>query len=131
MIKMKNIKRTGIYMTHSEAHIIEIVNENINISTIESEFTHQDKLDSLTKSESLMHNKEQHEQAKYYKNLSKVILNCDQVLLFGPTDAKEELFNLISDDHHFNKVQVELKQTDKLTKNQQEVYVNDFFMTDL
>ena len=118
-------------MTHSEAHIIEIVNENINISTIESEFTHQDKLDSLTKSESLMHNKEQHEQAKYYKNLSKVILNCDQVLLFGPTDAKEELFNLISDDHHFNKVQVELKQTDKLTKNQQEVYVNDFFMTDL
>ena len=28
MIKMKNIKRTGIYMTHSEAHIIEIVNEN-------------------------------------------------------------------------------------------------------
>lgn len=128
---MKTLKRTGIYMTHNEAHIIEIVSENISLSTIESEFTHQDKLDSLSKSESLMHNKEQHEQAKYYKNLSKVILKCDQVLLFGPTDAKEELFNIISDDHHFNKILVELKQTDKLSKNEQEVYVNDFFMTDL
>ena len=39
-----------------------------------------------------MHNKEQHEQSDYYKKLGETIKNYTEVLLFGPTDAKVELF---------------------------------------
>jgi len=39
--------------------------------------------------------KKQHIQSGYYKKLSDAILKFQQVLLFGPTEAKNELLNLL------------------------------------
>ncbi|MBK8348850.1 MAG: hypothetical protein IPL08_15010 [Saprospiraceae bacterium] len=51
------------------------------------------------------------------------------VLLFGPTDAKAELLHLIQADHHFDKIKFEVKSTDKMTENQENAFVKDYFLT--
>jgi hypothetical protein len=124
---MATTKKLGIWMDHSSAHLMEFTTDPIETKTIESKFTHQVKELSLDKGENRMHNKEQHQQAEYYKKLGGIIRNYKEVLLFGPTDAKTELHNTLSADHHFEKVKIEVKQADKMTENQQHAFVRDHF----
>jgi len=51
----------------------------------------------------------------------------DSVFLFGPTDAKVELFNILEADHRFAKIKIEVKHADKMTENQQHAFVKKFF----
>lgn len=125
---MKTEKKLGIYMDHSIANIIEYTNEAIEVNNIKLDFSFQDKKESLTKSESLMHNKEQQKQGAFYKNLSQKIIDYDWVVLFGTTNAKTELFNLVNEDNRFSKVKLRMKNTDKMTENQQKEFVNDYFL---
>ena len=124
---MKISKKLGIWMDHSCAHLMEFANEPIETKNIESKFTHQEKVDSLEKSESLMHHKEQHQQLEYYKKLGNSIRNYDEVILFGPTDAKVELFNILKADHNFAKIKIESRQADKMTENQEHAFVREYF----
>jgi stalled ribosome rescue protein Dom34 len=124
MTKAKNL---GIWMDHANAHLMEFTSIPITTSIISSKFTHEEKELSLRKSENGMHNKEQHEQSGYYKKLSEAIRNYEDVILFGPTDAKSELLNLLKADHHFENIKVEIEQTDKMTQNQQHAFVKDYF----
>lgn len=115
-------------MDHSKACIIEFSNtENREIKIIMSDFTFQDKEETLQRSESEMHNKERQRHNSYYKELEAVIRNCDEVLLFGPTDAKVELFNLLRKNHHFDPIKIEVKTTDKMTDNQLHAFVKEHF----
>ncbi len=120
-------KNLGIWMDHSSAHLMEFTADPIETKIISSEFTHQKKEFSLSKSENLMHNMEQHQQSEYYKNLGEAIKNYEEVILFGPTDAKVELFNVLRADHRFEKTKIEIKQTDKMTENQQHAFVRNYF----
>jgi len=129
--KMKAENRLGIWMDHASANLMEFTAKPIETKTIESKFTHQEKEFSLKRSENLMHNKEQHEQADYYKKLSEVIKNYDDVILFGPTEAKTELYNVLRADHLFEKIKIKTQQTDKLTENQQHAFVRNYFSTEL
>jgi nitrogenase subunit NifH len=124
---MQAIKRLGIWMDHSSAHVMEYSNASIETKIIESTFTHQEKEHSLTKGEASMHNKEQQQQGAYYKELGEIIRNYDEVLLFGPTDAKTELFNLLAEDQHFSKIKMDVQQTDKMTENQEHAFIKDYF----
>lgn len=124
---MKTDKRLGIWMDHSTAHLIRFTSDENENSVIESSFTHVAKKESFEKSENVMHNKEQHQQAEYYKKLAEAIKPYDEVLLFGPTDAKQELFNKLKADHLFEKIVIEVKQADKMNENQQSAFVRDYF----
>lgn len=124
---MKMTKKLGIWLDHSSAHLMELTGNHIEHKTIASKFTHEDKEKSLSNSENLMHNKEQHQQAEYYKELGENIRNYDQVVLFGPTDAKSELFNVLKADHHFEKVKIEVKPADKMSDAQRHSFVKDYF----
>ena len=124
---MKIKQQVGVYMDHANAHIMEFTIDPIATSTIESTFTHQIKEDTLEKSEYLMHNKEQHQQAAFYKKISNAIKPYDHIILFGPTEAKVELFNILKADSAFAKTNITVKQTDKLTENQQHAFVKDHF----
>jgi stalled ribosome rescue protein Dom34 len=123
---MKTPKRTGIYMDHANAYLITFPAELME-EEITSAFTHEEKVSSLSKSEHLMHNKEQHEQSAYYKKLGDAIRNYDEVLLFGPTEAKSELLNLLKTDHLFNNIKIALENTDKLNDQEQQEFVNAYF----
>lgn len=76
-----------------------------------------------------MQNKEQHETASYYKKISEVISTCTDVLLFGSTNAKTELHNLLRANHLFNDVKIEVRTTDKLDDNQMQTIVKEYFKT--
>jgi stalled ribosome rescue protein Dom34 len=122
-----NTNKLGIWMDHANANLIECTVEPITTNTISSKFTHTEKEHSLSKSESLMHHKEQHQQAEYYKELANTIRNYSEVLLFGPTNAKTELYNSFKNDYLFNDIKIEIKQTDKMTDKKQQEFVRDHF----
>jgi nitrogenase subunit NifH len=120
-------KSLGIWMDHSRAHVMEFTTDPIETKTIESAFTHDVKEQSLSKSENLMHHKEQHQQAAYYKQLGEIIKKYEEVILFGPTNAKTELLNILRADHLFEKIKIDVKQADKMTANQEHAFVREYF----
>ena len=124
---MITVRRIGVSMNHAIAHLIEFSNAPFEVQTLESTFTNEDKKESLTKSESSMHNKENQLLKLYYKKLADVIRNYQEVLLFGPTDAKTELFNILMEDHRFAKAKIEVKNTDQMTRNEMHAFVNEYF----
>ena len=124
---MKTSKKIGIWMDHHNAHLIEFSTEVKETKTITSDFTFQDKEETLQRSESEMHNKEQHKQSTFYKNLAAVIKDYNEVLLFGPTDAKVELFNFLKEKHKYDNIKIEVKNTDKMSDVDQHQFVNDYF----
>jgi stalled ribosome rescue protein Dom34 len=126
---MITVKRLGIWMDHSSAHLTEYSNDPVAIKIITSKFTHEDKEHSLVKGESLMHKKEQHKHAEYYKEIGEAIKDYDEVILFGPTDAKVELYNILRSDHLFSGIKIETKQADKMTEYQQHAFIKEYFTT--
>lgn len=124
---MTRAKDLGIWMDHLTAHLMEFTTDPIETKTITSKFTHEAKQNSMGKNENLMHNKEQHQQSEFYKRLGEVIKNYEWVVLFGPTGAKAELLNILKNDHHFDKIKIEMKTTDKMTENQQHAFVREYF----
>ncbi len=124
---MATAKKLGIWMDHSSAHLMEFTIDPIETKTLSSDFTHQDKENSLERSESHMHNREQHQHTEYYKKLGEIIRHYEAVILFGPTDAKNELYNLLKTDPLFTKVRIEVLQADKMTENQQHAFVKKHF----
>ena len=120
-------KNLGIWMDHANAHLMEFTTDPITTDIISNPFSHRDKEHSLGKSEDGMHNKEQHSQHEYYKKLGDIIRNFQDVLLFGPTNAKIELLNLLRADHQFEKIKLETKDSDKMTQNEQHAFVREYF----
>src|SRR5580698_5590286 len=120
-------KNLGIWMDHAHAHLVEFATDPITTKLISNHFTHRDKAHSLGKSEEGMHQKEQQEQANYYRELGAIIRNFEDVVLFGPTTAKVELLNILRADHQFEHVKLETRESDKMTQNEQQAFVRDYF----
>lgn len=74
-----------------------------------------------------MHNKEQQMNDAYYKKIADEILKYDEVLLFGPTNAKTELRNFFKDDLHFKDIKINVESADKMTDNEKHAYVRNHF----
>ena len=123
MTKTKNL---GIWMDHASAHVMEIADPMV-INIVVCESTHEEKEKTLQKGESMMHNKNQQQLGEYYKSLGETIKKFDDVLLFGPTDAKTELLNILKADLSFSKIKIETRQTDKMTENQEQAFVKEYF----
>ncbi|TLP80150.1 hypothetical protein [Maribacter sp. ACAM166] len=123
---MKTQKKLGIWMDHSTANLIDL-NFKKHSRSITSDFTFNTKEEALNRSENLMHNKRQQMHEAYYKEIADVILNYDNVLLFGPTNAKTELHNLLNKDSHFKDINIDIQSADKMTDNEKEAFVVNHF----
>lgn len=119
-------KNLGIWMDHSHANLIDL-NKDKNNHTIESNFTFSIKEETLSRSENIMHNKENQMHEAYYKKIGDEILKYDNVLLFGPTNAKAELHNYLDKDLHFKDIKFDLESADKMTDNEKAAFVRDHF----
>lgn len=124
--EMETKKHLGIWMDHLNAHLIDI-NSKKNNHSITSNFTFSTKEEALNKSEILMHNKEQQMHELYYKEIADEILKYDNVLLFGPTSAKNELHNFLNKDLHFKNIKIDIETADKMTDNEKEAFVQNHF----
>lgn len=114
-------------MDHQNANLMEFTEKPMITRTITSAFTHGEKEQILKRSENLMHRKERSEQAAYYRALGDEIIKYNQVVLFGPTDAKVELYDSLKDNEQFSNVRFEVIPTDKMTENQQHAFVREYF----
>lgn len=123
---MKDIKNLGIWMDHSNAELIDL-NTPKNDRTIASNFTFDTKEEALSRSEDIMHNKEQQMHEAYYKKIAAAILNYDHVVLFGPTNAKKELHNYLKKDLHLKDTIIDVETLDKRTENEKHAFVKDHF----
>lgn len=124
---MEKTKKIAVYMDHFMANIIEYTNSAAAKKTIKSEFNRSEKKEILQKGESQIHNKEQNLQLEFYSKLRDELLDYNSVLLFGSTNAKTELLNILQADAKFLNVEFTLKNTDKLTDNEQIAFVDDCF----
>ncbi|WHF52900.1 hypothetical protein QGN23_06365 [Chryseobacterium gotjawalense] len=123
---METKNRLGIWMDHSHAHLMEYA-EPMVTKVLTSHYTEAEKVESPDMSEKTMHNTEQHDNSQYYKELGEIIRNYDSVLLFGPTDAKTELLNILGKNHLFSKIKFEVIPTDKMSENQEHDFVREYF----
>ena len=116
-------------MDHSIAHLMELTNDTIVSKIVESqpELLPEQQIEYKDESHSL--NKEQGQLSAYYKKLGDVILDYEEVILFGPTEAKNELLNLIRENHLFDKIKIEVKPADKMTEIERNTFVKDYFNT--
>jgi stalled ribosome rescue protein Dom34 len=124
---MKIKKRIAVWMDHTNASIIEFKENKPVLLNINSDFSHLDKEEILNRSEHMMHNKEQQKQLAYYKKIIDHLNDHEEILLFGPTNAKNELKNFLKTNHHFDSVKVDLRSSDKLTENEQIVFAQNYF----
>jgi stalled ribosome rescue protein Dom34 len=122
MDNKKEKRKLGIWLDHAMAHVIE-PKESFNSNIITSKFNKEEREISLSRSEKTMHQKEQHQQAEYYKQLIDIIRNYNSVLIFGPGEAKNELTNLIKEDHRFDQIQIETVTTDNMPPNEKVNFV--------
>lgn len=120
------VKNLGIWLDHSNANLIDLDSTNNNQS-IASEFTFEMKEETLSRSENIMHNKEKQLHEAYYRKIGEEIVKYDNVLLFGPTNAKAELHNYLCKDLHFRDVKFEVESADKMTDNEKTAFVKNHF----
>jgi hypothetical protein len=124
---MKNTKQLGIWMDHSNAYLMELTNGTIVTNVVESKFEQQDNGYDMKYHEKSYHNKEQQQQSDYYKKLRDFIRNYQEVVLFGPTDAKAELLNQLKGDHLFEKIKIEVHQSDQMNEKQRHDFLREYF----
>jgi stalled ribosome rescue protein Dom34 len=123
---METKKNLGIWMDHATANLIDL-NSNNKSHDIVSKFTYEVQDEAICKSERGMHNKRQQLQEAYYKEIADSILNYNQVLLFGPTNAKTELHNYLNEDLHFKNIKIDVESADKMTDNEKDAFVKKHF----
>jgi stalled ribosome rescue protein Dom34 len=123
---METKKNLGIWMDHATANLIDL-NSNNKSHDIVSKFTYEVQDEAISKSERGMHNKRQQLQEAYYKEIADSILNYNQVLLFGPTNAKTELHNYLNEDLHFKNIKIDVESADKMTDNEKDAFVKKHF----
>jgi stalled ribosome rescue protein Dom34 len=139
MEKIKTARRIGIWLDHAKAHFIDISKGPAIIETVfsdkESEIRYKGESangtllgnNRATNNEHHKHNRERLIMDEYYRVLIDRLKNYDDILLFGPTSAKEELHNKLSADKHFANKAITIAPADQLTENQMVATVRDFF----
>ncbi|MBK5191675.1 MAG: hypothetical protein JJE07_00445 [Flavobacteriaceae bacterium] len=141
-MKTKATKQIGVWMNHSQAHFFGYKAESaFFIETIESPYESIVRVEGEgndktrfspntergSNNEKRKHNIVQNELDEYFKILEGKLESYQEILLFGPGTAKEELFNRLSEKKLFKAKDIAVKSSDKLTENQMLSYVLDFF----
>lgn len=114
-------------MDHSTAHLMELSNNVIITTTIKSKPQPLEDQQNVYKDESHILNKEHNQLSAYFKKISDEIRNYEEVLLFGPSEAKNELLNLLKGNHLFDKIKIKAKPADKMTGIKRVAFVKEYY----
>lgn len=132
-------RKTGVWLDHSKAYFIDLSNGTAAIETLYSDKESQQRLSGesgkdtklgnnrTTNSEHHQHNRQKQVMNEYYRNLASRLSNYDDILLFGSTTAKDELYNQLKADKSFDNKTISVRNADHLTENQMVAEVKKFF----
>ncbi|MCD6066136.1 MAG: hypothetical protein K0S33_962 [Bacteroidetes bacterium] len=111
-------------MDHSNAHLIEFTGRTIQLNHISVERILLQNGECLCQKV----NARNEQRNEYFKKLAEQIRNYKEVLLFGPNTAKAELYMLLKEDGRFTEIKIDLRPTDRMTENQEHIFVKSYFM---
>jgi len=120
-------KQMGIWMDHSIAFLMEVEKNKVVETIIEIEVSPLETDYDSGKNEKLEYNKGQQFQSNFYKKIMDSIKNYQDVILFGPTEAKNELLNLLKADHQFDKINIKVQNSDKMNAFEMHEFVIAYF----
>jgi stalled ribosome rescue protein Dom34 len=124
---MKVKKRLGIWMDHATACWMEYAVDTFKANTINAKHVSMINQQPLLQSESALHNKEKQSLQSYYKSLMEIIRDYDEAIIYGPSSAKTELYNLIRADHRFDAIKIETKSASKMGYKEQHAFLVKYF----
>lgn len=78
-------------------------------------------------SEHSINNSKQADNNKFFKSISNLVSNYDEILLFGPGKSQEQLQNLLHEDPQFKSKKIAIDASGQLTEPQMVAQVRDFF----
>ena len=136
-VVMKN--SIGVWLDHATAKLIEISSDKALITTIQSPYKKHIRIPGLSISkerfgpdfyynlEYKIHNRKIHDLSSYYKDLINRLKGFDEIVLFGPTKAKTELYNLLIQNKHFSLKTISIESKDKMSEKQMTTFVKKYF----
>ncbi len=133
-------KQTGIWLDSKEANFIELVDGDlVNFRKIDSG-SHKGKAKGGSPSgglrggtatgvsEKTLENRRRNEEREYYDEILENVKEADEVVIFGPGEAKDHLLSAIkAHPSHFNSDLMAVLTADKMTENEKVAYVKTFF----
>ena len=138
-MKNKHDKKVGLWLDHSHAHFIDF---SKGPAVVETAFSGEESQlrfggehgtgtqmgnNRSTNSEHHRHNREQEHMHEYYNMLADRLKNYDDIFLFGPTTAKDELFNKLNADKSFASKTIQVQSADHMTENQMIAKTRKYF----
>lgn len=114
-------------MDHAHAHLKEYTSMPFDASEFDSAFARQHRKIHHVEGESSMHNMDEALQTDFYRNIGKVIKEYKEVLLYGPTKAKSELFDILRADDQFTHIKIEVKNSGRLSDIQERALIRQHF----
>ena len=125
---MKNFKQLGICMDLTHALLMELEDNQIISRNIVSGLN---EADSTDKQENhflgFEWTEKQHLQKAYFTEISDIIMHYQQVVLFGATDAKDELYKILRGHRQFNHIRIEVINTGILNNGQMHEFVKEYY----
>ncbi|HRD37202.1 MAG TPA: hypothetical protein PLC65_01110 [Bacteroidia bacterium] len=135
---MESKSRIAVWMNYEKAEFITHEPLNEHLQTIYSEHDIMPREDgqgadgtrwgSHNSSNEYHKNQKEAEQLKrYYNTLEKLLADYDEILLFGPTKAKEEFKNILAEVKPFATKSIYIESADNMTENQKIAFARDYF----
>ncbi len=106
---MKKTNELGIWMDFSVAYLIEFTTNPFVIHTVVREFSMEEKNVSLSNKNESISSTKTSVLNKCYNEIGQIIIKYNEIVLFGPPDAKMLFFDFLSEDEQFWKLKVEIK----------------------
>tara|TARA_R110002049_G_scaffold265234_3_gene441362 strand:- start:3473 stop:3880 length:408 start_codon:yes stop_codon:yes gene_type:complete len=133
---MKKLARTGIWLDFEKAYIIELHENQENITKIDSNIEHFNVVggsrskqahgpqDNVSESKYLERNNQQ--QATYFKSIIEKINPNNELVIFGPAEAKMNLKKAFQNHSNFKQKAIPVETADSITENQMKAWVRDY-----
>ncbi|HVF80919.1 MAG TPA: hypothetical protein VM884_03255 [Flavisolibacter sp.] len=126
-MKQKTQKQyAGVWLDNTKAIIITDTSESDT-----SEYTILNKVKAKEAqgggSEHSMNNAKQSDMLKYYKTVSNLLLDYDEILVFGPGKSQEQFQHHLQQDAQFNSKKITIDTAEQLTDPQMIARVREHF----
>lgn len=125
---MDKKRRLGIWMCQSRIHLMEYNNEEpIDMTQLPIDESQEMNTAIPEISYNAIRAEENNRKLEEYKKLAEQISKYDEIVLFGPVDAKKEFQNYLETSPIASMPQLTVQQTENLTEAQQVAYVHNHF----